>query len=347
LVLGVTLLGATGASGRSEVVISSCGTTVTADAVLAFDLVCSGPGIVIGADNITVDLKLHALIGDGDPSVTGVANAGHANVTVKNGRITNFRNAVEIDQGAQNRISHLVIRGGSVGAFQCNGCMVINNSIVSDVYGLAVTGDGAVVDKNVVRGAEFEPMTFTGSHFKVTRNVLVGTHLTNEGIFFDGVDESMIAKNRIIQGTLWFFDSDGNTAESNMIVRSNFEGIHVQNSNGNRLVGNEVYGNLDAGIKLKSASRTVVRQNVATGNFGDGIFVDADSHGTLLAQNKAGGNDGDGLDSDGTQTVLKQNIAIGNSDRGIEAVLGDTDGGGNQVRGNGNPQQCSPVITCG
>jgi parallel beta-helix repeat protein len=346
LVLGAAIFGAPGAGGRSNVVISSCGTTVTADAVLALDLVCPGDGIVIGADNITVDLQLHALISNGGFH-TGVDNsAGHDNVTVKNGRITNFSVAVEIDQGAQNRISHLVIRGGRVEMSQCNGCVVDNNSIVSDVLGLDVSGVGAVVENNVVRSGEFEPMTFTGSGFKVTGNVVVGNDLTNEGIFFDHADGSTVAKNRISRGTLWFFVSDGNTAESNTIVRSNGEGIHVQNSNGTRLVGNEVFGNPLEGIRLVSASRTIVRQNVATGNLGDGIFADADSHGTLVVRNKADGNGGDGFDSDGTENLFKQNVALGNGDRGIEAVAGDVDGGGNHASGNGNAQQCSLVIAC-
>jgi parallel beta-helix repeat protein len=350
LLLGATILVASGAGARSEMVISTCGTTVTADAVLASDLVCSGDGVVIGADNITIDLKLHALIGNGGAGELGIDNtAGHDQVTVKNGRITNFPTAVNIYGAAENRISQLVIRGGGILAQQCSSCMVDGNSVVySGGHGVTLEGDSAVATDNVVRVGQDEGMDLGGTGLTVTGNTVVGSDTTNEGILLDNVDSSTIAKNRLSRGTLSFQDdSNDNTVESNTIARANNEGILVYISNGNRFALNQVLGSSSEGFEVSSSAKTLLRRNVATGNLADGILVDGRSHGTMLERNLADGNGADGFGSDSRTTVFKQNVAVGNGDRGIEAVAGDTDGGGNQARGNENPQQCSSVIACG
>ena len=46
----------------------SCGDTVTVDTTLDSDLIgCRSNGLVIGADNITLDLNGHTISGDGKP----------------------------------------------------------------------------------------------------------------------------------------------------------------------------------------------------------------------------------------------------------------------------------------
>jgi hypothetical protein len=56
-VVGVVLLGGGKAAAVQQL---SCGDTITADATLHHDLVnCPNNGIIIGADNITLDLNGH------------------------------------------------------------------------------------------------------------------------------------------------------------------------------------------------------------------------------------------------------------------------------------------------
>ena len=71
----------------------SCGDTITVDTTLDSDLVdCPNNGIVIGADDITLDLNGHTIDGDGElvhacPAKEfcdfGVANDGHDRVTIE------------------------------------------------------------------------------------------------------------------------------------------------------------------------------------------------------------------------------------------------------------------------
>src|SRR2546430_5313555 len=61
-VAGCLALGADSASASQP----KCGDTITADATLHHNLVnCPNNGIIIGADNVTLDLNYHRIDGDG------------------------------------------------------------------------------------------------------------------------------------------------------------------------------------------------------------------------------------------------------------------------------------------
>jgi hypothetical protein len=64
-VLAAVAFAAAGPSdASSSLPITSCGQTVTTNAVLTQDLTCAGVGIVVGASGITIDLKDHVLTGN-------------------------------------------------------------------------------------------------------------------------------------------------------------------------------------------------------------------------------------------------------------------------------------------
>src|SRR5215217_1981024 len=82
-------------AGQASASHVSCGDTITADTTLDSDLVnCPSNGIVIGVDDITLDLNGHTIDGDGElqdcegePCDFGVLNEGHAEVTVRGGSV--------------------------------------------------------------------------------------------------------------------------------------------------------------------------------------------------------------------------------------------------------------------
>jgi hypothetical protein len=62
----LVLVGVVALSGAEAASKVSCGDTITADITLHRNLVnCPNNGIVIGADNITLDLNGHTIDGDG------------------------------------------------------------------------------------------------------------------------------------------------------------------------------------------------------------------------------------------------------------------------------------------
>ena len=96
-------------AGQASATHVRCGDTITADTTLDSDLLdCPNNGIVIGADDITLDLNGHTIDGDGDPFEPcpkdepcdiGVLNEGHDGVTIKGGTVTDFGLGVVVVPG--------------------------------------------------------------------------------------------------------------------------------------------------------------------------------------------------------------------------------------------------------
>src|SRR4051812_48606764 len=83
----------------------SCGDTITTDTTLHKDLInCPNNGIIIDADNVTLDLNGHLVDGDGTPTAgcdpatefcdEGLVALGHDGVTIKHGRVREFADGV-------------------------------------------------------------------------------------------------------------------------------------------------------------------------------------------------------------------------------------------------------------
>src|SRR5690349_16359538 len=83
------------AAGSTPVREATCAMRVTASFTVANDLHCDGDGLVIAADNVTVDLGGHTLTGPGMGPQTwplpqldsvGVRVSGRSGVTIRNGK---------------------------------------------------------------------------------------------------------------------------------------------------------------------------------------------------------------------------------------------------------------------
>src|SRR4029450_1487011 len=82
----------------------SCGDTITQDTTLDADLTNCYEGIVIGADNITLDLAGHSIAS----TQFGVNNrTGHDDVTVKRGKIENGGYGISLANADRNVIEDL------------------------------------------------------------------------------------------------------------------------------------------------------------------------------------------------------------------------------------------------
>ena len=97
--MGVVLLVPAGASALS------CGATLDHDVKLKEDLDCSGyPGdvsLAIDANNVAVDLNGHKLIGPPDDN-NGISSAGFNGLTVKNGTIKGYDEAIYLYDAARD-----------------------------------------------------------------------------------------------------------------------------------------------------------------------------------------------------------------------------------------------------
>jgi hypothetical protein len=281
----------------------SCGETIEADTTLDADVLgCPNNGVVIDASGVTLDLAGHTIEGTrrGFGVVTGV---GASRVTVKNGKVGRFHNAVVLVAGGDH---------------------VVRDVRVYDSH------DGVLL--NSVGGALLERVTATGNdgsgiHTPVSRNVTIRRshiHDNAAGVGGLGLQGSAIVRNTIERNTFYgilYGSVTGSTFERNLVYANGGFGIMlIEGSTGNRFIRNRV-------------SKTV----------GDGMILAEDSAANLLYRNRFNRNTGDGVEVLGAGATLIRNSAARNGALGINAPAGAAVARRNRARHNGDPRECVGV----
>jgi parallel beta-helix repeat protein len=319
-----------GSGAAAQAANLRCGDVITEDTVLENDLLnCPGDGLVIGADNVTLDLNGHLIDGTGFPT-TGAGvdnNAGYDGVTVIDGRIQEFVAGVQLMNASDNVVARLTLAGSPIGVSVQGDSdrNVISRNVSDGGIGLLGDTDGNVIERNTVSGSSgpgiqvlngFPPTQPEGN--RAERNTVSDTGI---GIDVSGAVDTLVDRNEV---------SDAQFGISVSGLRT--------------LVNQNSVSTSGVSIILGQASGTTLLKNEVSDSTGDGIFVPSVvAVNTLLDQNTANRNGDDGIDVESTSTTLTKNTANDNGDLGIEAVAGVTDGGGNKARGNGNPSQCLNV----
>jgi parallel beta-helix repeat protein len=344
----------------------SCGDAIVEDTTLDSDLSCPNNGIVIGADDITLDLNGHTIDGDGTPFAgcrprrefcdIGVLNDGHDGVTVRDGSVREFLTGVFVGKARQNRVLNVSSSRNQFFGF------VIAESTRSVVRGSSGNrnpgpdGDGiAVFGSRHVRilGNSFRRNEL-GMHVEASSDILIKGNVfsrnSGPGILMEA-DRNQVRRNRFVRNPSAIIVAPGNR---NVIVRNRItrggEGVAIEKGRGNLVAHNVIVRARRAGIRLGvekppiGGVNTVVRRNLVSGSGGDGYLVARSDRRSLLRGNIARGAGDDGFDVESRSTKLTGNRAVRNADLGIEAVPGVIDGGGNRAGGNGNPLQCTNVF---
>jgi parallel beta-helix repeat protein len=291
----------------------ACGDTVTADVTLTKSLKGCASGLVVGADNVTIDLNGYSIQGLANGTGTGIDVTGRTGITVKNGKISDFADGVKLFNTANSTVEDLVIRRALTG------------------IRLARTDNGAdsnqILD-NKVRDSGDGIVAFGAASSRIAGNTL--TDLTGIGIFCRDT-----------------FSSSAEI-EGNRSVRNDV-GIRLQFCSAS-VTENIASDNASAGISRTRSNGPTVR-NVANRNGGIGINVD-DSPG-LVSGNVTRDNTGHGLaivdqiPQNGPFYTVAFNTANSNGGLGIMTNLtGVIDGGFNRARHNGDPLECMGVL-CG
>jgi parallel beta-helix repeat protein len=345
----------------------NCGDTITADTTLDSDLVnCPNNGIVIGADNITLDLSGHTVSGDGEKFKpcredefcdVGLLNDGHDGVTVRDGSVSRFAIGAFLRKARDNRVLDV---SSSRNAFF--GFVVAESakSVIRDSSGSnnpAPDGDGlGLFGSHEIRVVdnEFRHNHQPGIHVAdgSTDNLIEGNLITHSGpgISIEKADRNRVRHNRFLGNIAGVIVAPGS---KNVIARNHFsgdgDGIAIEKGRGNLVKRNVIVDPRNNGIYLGldnppiGGVDTVVRRNVVTGSGDDGFAVRKKENHSLLKRNVARRSGDDGFDVESGSTKLTRNRATRNADLGIEAVRGMIDGGGNVARHNGDSRECTHV----
>jgi parallel beta-helix repeat protein len=293
----------------------ACGATITKSTTLRADLTnCPGDGLVIGRDNITLDLGRRTV--DGTGNGVGIRLSGRRGVRIAGGTVKEFGIGIALDASRSNRVSNVTLTGHPV-----RGVDASNGSDGNVFEGLNATGNRNAITltgsaRNVVRRSELSRNDITGialigaSRNDVTANRIAGNGY-NGAVVVEGSDDNDVALNDIRGGEL---------------------GVIVDTAARNRVALNHVDGAAD-GILIAGDANTVSANAVdgarggCDGCFGYGIGV-LSGTGNRLSLNVVTRSASDGIHA-GPGTWIGFNVALRNGGLGINAP-GATDGGGNR-----------------
>jgi large repetitive protein len=348
VVAGFTVLG----GGQALASHVGCGDTITTDTTLDSDLIdCPNNGIVIGADNITLDLNGHTIDGDATPvdpcpegqaCDVGVVNlAGHDRLTIRGGTIQQFGVGVLVEGGAAHTRLHQLAANdntdfGIIVAESTDS--VIEQTSMSDngTSGLILAASrGALVARNSVSGSHGYALNFFEvEDSRIQDNKLDGN---DHGLQMVAGSSGNIIRRNVVSHSAGSSIDLGDGAVANRIERNrlidNGDGIivvEVQDTliSRNILTGTGSFGFPDTGgfgIVVDGADRTTLDRNILTGGRGPAIFVTVLEAPTVpednvVSRNVVTSNLGDGIlvDSGATGTLLVRNIASRNGDDGID-----------------------------
>ena len=329
-----------------------CGAIITTDTTLDSDLTsCPSNGIVIGADDITLDLNGHTVGGDGVPAGScfddgicdlGISNdAGHSGVTIRGGTVRGFDIGTSVVGGSQNRIQRVALANNStfgVSVGDSTGSRIDHNSVDGGVASVVMFGstDGRI-DHNSLAGSEGYAMPIFGSSYnRIEQNVLEGDQ---HGILLEeGSNENEIRGNRISHGgSIEIAHSSDNRVEENALINPG-DGILLAEAHHIVVSGNLVKDaglgfpdNGGFGITLDGADDNVVLRNDVTGGNGPAIFVTSlESEGTsdrnVISRNVTNSRLSDGIlvNGNATATLLERNTAVDNGHDGIDVAAAGT-----------------------
>jgi parallel beta-helix repeat protein len=359
---GATALGGGAAPAASAL---SCGDTITADTTLTGDLVdCPSNGIVIGADDVTLDLDGHTVTGDGvtvercprrEFCDVGVVNDGHDGVTVQNGSVRGFASGVLVGRVRDNRVLNVssssnqffgfiiaesartLVRdssgddnpgpdGDGIGIFASRHLRILDNSFRRNDLGMHVKDSTDIT----IRGNRIARNAHMGILIEADRNQVRDNHCTRNGgcIVVAPGSRNVIVRNRASRdgGGIFVEKGRGNLVARNIVLRPRGDGIRLG-------WVNPPIGGIE----------TVIRRNVVRGSGRDAFVVSRYDRRSLLRGNLAIAAGDDGFDIGSRVTELRRNRAFRNADLGIEAVRGVSDAGGNTARYNRDPRQCTHV----
>ncbi|MEX2393521.1 MAG: right-handed parallel beta-helix repeat-containing protein, partial [Actinomycetota bacterium] len=333
----------------------ACGDFVTGSRVLEGDLTCPATALFIAAPNITLDLGGHTISGDGDDTGTGVSNlAGHDDVTVKNGTITQMAAGATLDGSEGSRFSNLLLtqnrllsldvtnsvdvtvsnvtaRESGFKAFQlgCDICTIRNNFADDNAdAGFIVTGDGNTLTRN---RAEFNDDGFklTGANLEVTENKAIFNR--EAGFVISGPDGTLtenIAKNNTEDG-FRLTAAPRAKLRQNVAKLNENTGFEIAQSDDVFMKGNTTNQNLSGGLLLLDTSGAKIKTTLADKNTGVGmLFVLADLATVTgnTVSNTLGeiGTTGDGFSLSGiSESRFEGNLSLNNVKDGFAVVESD------------------------
>ena len=191
----------------------ACGEVVQGNVNLTSNLVCTGDGLIVGADNTVINLNGYTISGPGlQSSKVGIVVPDNDNVIINgDGTIKGFQAGVLVTGANNVQIKLVGLTGNEIGLFStgAKGVSISQSTIWNNNLGVAMhSSGGATIMSNMLSG-----------------NSLAGLTLVN-------TDKSIISANNVEGGQNGLFldsQSHDNTINMNNILHNV---IDLNNANG-------------------------------------------------------------------------------------------------------------------
>ena len=306
--VGACTYGATSATQA----LRTCGETITQSTQLSADVAgtCTGDGLIVGKDGITIDLGGHTITGNG-AIAGGGANAGidigtHQDVTIKNGRLIGFDHGIYSGDAADaDALSHnvtidgVLASGGRFGfKLQGKDSVLKNSAAAGSHLGYdMLTGTAAM--KNCVANGGTQGVLLSSKKMSATGCVV----RYSTGLGMD-LNPAGVAKNNVVAHTTNVgINAEGGLVKGNEVARAGYPAVGMATPM--------------TAIFVHGGTKPTV-----SGNFGIGSAdgVDAAPDGSLVKNNEGDANTNSGVGVTGVGSSMVNNVGIANGFAGVYGV---------------------------
>ena len=250
--------------------ITTPGTTIT----LTEDLHCDARGIIVRANNVTIDLAGYTMFGSGSTeydeelgSAAGIAVLGATNTRIAGGTITGFANGMKVDHSNATDVQNIVIDGTN------NFGMVLTDSNGIALSHTILTGPGH--DGSGITGIMGVNVTGFSAAYAVI------SHWPDSGIYMSPVAGFSLTYSSVTENagegiSLW--DLRGRIVLQDSTFTENYDGVmlaHTKDSGSVEISSSTMNNNVQHGLYTINVSNSRVINVTANHNGGEGIWMDS------------------------------------------------------------------------
>ncbi|MFD9736218.1 nitrous oxide reductase family maturation protein NosD [Umezawaea sp. NPDC059074] len=277
---------------------AQCGDVVTTDIKLTADLQCSGPGLVVKAGGIVLNLNGHSITGSG--TATGISVIGQANVRVRNGTLSRFGRGVFLATSVDGELLNVTLADNTTDNVQTvdnstnlkltnckirRGRVQINTSSGLTVANTEFSGVGLELVSSS-RSPVISGSTFTDSSVTYSTNAnngsLTRSTFTRSGISLREADDLTVSGNVFTQGYIRVLNACRNTTIADNRFSNGDRAVFVQqpaSSTNLRITGNKFTRNqigVDASDTFTGLEDGItISENTFTENAVAGILLES------------------------------------------------------------------------
>jgi parallel beta-helix repeat protein len=299
------------------------------------DLTSTGDGIIVNADNVTINLMGYSIIGPGKESNTGILMNHSFNIEVRNGTVQNFGRygIYEADEnsGSLYRIIEVRVIGNGLsgmafygsGGIAAPGNLIKNCTAANNGFFGIRSGPGSVVEGNVAYNNQSD-----GIVAEEGCNVINNASYSNNGSGFQIEGSCTVIGNTANLNNFHGMSVGINsTVKNNNVYKNKYHGIWA--NWGCLITENTVTENNQANDSkyggLYVESSCVLKNNHCLGNYVFNIIIEYSDN--IVEENHCGGSTG-GIQIKGSKNFYKSNRVRSNGTH-YDIADNNIDGGDN------------------